>query len=208
MLCVGGARGVGEGVGVSQGRGGVGGWAITAKARRPLPDKRRGLGDPRARVRRPYRDHVVNPTARRRLAARSATVRSLRDTLHGRGYLEVDTPLLQPVHGGASARGEFHLQAAHSVSRGMDVDGFQGGGKIPGPADVGDLIQGNFSGKCLFFNVDRLAGEPQVDPGRVTVNGIGNSAQGVRLASTNATVVPLFHSLSQTQATRTSMKVG
>ena len=79
-------------------------WTITAKCLRPLPDKRRGLSDPEARVRQRYVDLIVNPDARRMLQIRSAAVRAVRDHLAGRDYLEVETPMLQPVHGGANAR--------------------------------------------------------------------------------------------------------
>jgi lysyl-tRNA synthetase, class II len=80
------------------------GWAVTAKCLRPLPDKRRGLSDPEARVRQRYLDLVVNPPARQMLRRRSDAVRAVREYLAGRGYLEVETPMLQPVHGGANAR--------------------------------------------------------------------------------------------------------
>ncbi len=79
-------------------------WTITAKCLRPLPDKRRGLSDPEARVRQRYVDLIVNPDARRMLQIRSAAVRAVRDHLAARDYLEVETPMLQPVHGGANAR--------------------------------------------------------------------------------------------------------
>jgi len=79
-------------------------WAITAKCLRPLPDKHRGLTDPEARVRRRYVDLIVNPEARRMLAVRSDTVRSLRETLTAAGFVEVETPMLQAIHGGANAR--------------------------------------------------------------------------------------------------------
>jgi lysyl-tRNA synthetase, class II len=82
----------------------VGNWTMTAKCLRPLPGKRTGLADPEARVRARYLDLAVNPDARRILAVRSAAVRALRETLHDRGFLEVETPILQPVHGGANAR--------------------------------------------------------------------------------------------------------
>ncbi len=79
-------------------------WAITAKCLRPLPDKRRGLSDPEAKVRQRYVDLIVNGDARRMLRLRSEAVRAVRDYLGGRGFLEVETPILQPVHGGANAR--------------------------------------------------------------------------------------------------------
>jgi lysyl-tRNA synthetase class 2 len=79
-------------------------WAITSKCLRPLPDKHKGLTDLEARVRQRYVDLVVNPDARRTLQLRSDVVRSLRATLVQRGFVEVETPMLQTVHGGANAR--------------------------------------------------------------------------------------------------------
>ncbi|ONI86021.1 lysine--tRNA ligase [Saccharothrix sp. ALI-22-I] len=79
-------------------------WTVTAKCLHPLPDKRKGLSDPEARVRRRYLDLVVNEDSARMLWVRSEVVRGIRDFLHDRGYLEVETPMLQAVHGGANAR--------------------------------------------------------------------------------------------------------
>ncbi|MFI0740682.1 bifunctional lysylphosphatidylglycerol synthetase/lysine--tRNA ligase LysX [Streptomyces sp. NPDC021100] len=77
---------------------------LIAKCLRPLPDKRHGLSDPEARVRMRYVDLAVSPDARRTVRARSAAVQALRAGLLERGYLEVETPMLQQVHGGANAR--------------------------------------------------------------------------------------------------------
>ncbi|GHD88061.1 bifunctional lysylphosphatidylglycerol synthetase/lysine--tRNA ligase LysX [Streptomyces naganishii] len=79
-------------------------WQLLAKCLRPLPDKRRGLADPEARVRMRYLDLVVRPEAREVLRVRSAAVQALRGGLLERGYLEVETPMLQQIHGGANAR--------------------------------------------------------------------------------------------------------
>ncbi len=79
-------------------------WLLTSKALRPLPDKHRGITDPETRVRQRYLDLTVNPTTRHQLAARSKIIRSVRNTLDGLGYLEVETPILQTIHGGANAR--------------------------------------------------------------------------------------------------------
>ncbi|WP_019890855.1 bifunctional lysylphosphatidylglycerol synthetase/lysine--tRNA ligase LysX [Streptomyces purpureus] len=79
-------------------------WQLTAKCLRPPPDKRRGLADPEARVRRRYLDLVARPDARRIVRARSTAVQALRQGLLDRGYLEVETPMLQQIHGGANAR--------------------------------------------------------------------------------------------------------
>jgi lysyl-tRNA synthetase class 2 len=79
-------------------------WELTAKCLRPLPDKHKGLSDPEARVRQRYVDLIVNPEAREMLQLRVRVLRSLRDTFERRGFLEVETPMLQPIHGGANAR--------------------------------------------------------------------------------------------------------
>ncbi len=87
-------------------------WAITAKGLRPLPDKHKGLADPEARVRQRYVDLIVNSDARDMVTTRATVVRSVRNTLDRHGYLEVETPTLQPLHGGAAARPfKTHLNA-------------------------------------------------------------------------------------------------
>ncbi|MEU5576103.1 bifunctional lysylphosphatidylglycerol synthetase/lysine--tRNA ligase LysX [Streptomyces huasconensis] len=79
-------------------------WRLAGKCLRPLPDKRRGLTDPEAKVRRRYLDLVASPAARDVVRARSTAVQALRQGLLERGYLEVETPMLQQIHGGANAR--------------------------------------------------------------------------------------------------------
>ncbi|MDQ1703262.1 MAG: lysyl-tRNA synthetase, class [Frankiaceae bacterium] len=79
-------------------------WTLTSKALRPLPEKFKGLSDPEARVRQRYVDLVVTPGARDMVRARATVLASLRRTLDGHGFLEVETPVLQPLHGGAAAR--------------------------------------------------------------------------------------------------------
>jgi lysyl-tRNA synthetase, class II len=79
-------------------------FAITAKALRPLPEKHHGLTDPESRVRQRYVDLIVNPRARRIAEIRAAATRAVREELHDRGFLEVETPVLQRLHGGANAR--------------------------------------------------------------------------------------------------------
>ncbi|MFC0101283.1 lysine--tRNA ligase [Micromonospora marina] len=78
-------------------------WAVTAKALRPLPVAHKPLSE-EARVRQRYVDLVVRPQARQMVRTRATAVRSLRDTLHGQDFLEVETPMLQLLHGGAAAR--------------------------------------------------------------------------------------------------------
>ena len=87
-------------------------WTMASQALRPLPEKWAGIADDEERVRRRYLDLVVNPDARRIVEARAAVLRSLRATLDARGYVEVETPILQTLHGGAAARPfETHLNA-------------------------------------------------------------------------------------------------
>jgi lysyl-tRNA synthetase, class II len=78
-------------------------WAVTAKALRPLPVAHKPLSE-EARVRQRYVDLVVRPQARQMVRTRATAVRSLRDTLHARDFIEVETPMLQLLHGGAAAR--------------------------------------------------------------------------------------------------------
>ncbi|MFJ8581914.1 lysine--tRNA ligase [Micromonospora sp. NPDC093277] len=78
-------------------------WAVTAKALRPLPVAHKPLSE-EARVRQRYVDLVVREQARQMVRTRATAVRSLRDTLHGQDYIEVETPMLQLLHGGAAAR--------------------------------------------------------------------------------------------------------
>ncbi|WP_432055722.1 bifunctional lysylphosphatidylglycerol synthetase/lysine--tRNA ligase LysX [Streptomyces sp. bgisy022] len=82
----------------------VSSWQLVGKCLRPLPDKRRGLADPEARVRRRYLDLVASPDARDVVRRRSTAVQALRQGLLERGFLEVETPMLQQIHGGANAR--------------------------------------------------------------------------------------------------------
>ena len=77
---------------------------LLAKALRPLPEKWHGLQDVETRYRQRYVDLIVNPEARRIFETRSRIIRFLRDFLGARGYLEVETPMMQPIPGGAAAR--------------------------------------------------------------------------------------------------------
>jgi lysyl-tRNA synthetase class 2 len=79
-------------------------FAVTAKSLRPLPDKHAGLTDPEARVRQRYVDLLVNPRTRELAEMRSRVLQSVRGSLTSRGYVEVETPVLTPLHGGANAR--------------------------------------------------------------------------------------------------------
>ncbi len=75
-----------------------------SKTLKPMPDKWRGVRDPEKRYRRRYVDLLANPPVRDVFRTRAAILRSLRAYLDGEGFLEVETPVLQPVYGGAAAR--------------------------------------------------------------------------------------------------------
>jgi lysyl-tRNA synthetase class 2 len=81
-------------------------WRMTAKALRPLPVAHKPMSE-ETRVRQRYVDLIVRPEARRMVLLRAAVLASIRSTLGGMGFVEVETPTLQAVHGGAAAR-PFH----------------------------------------------------------------------------------------------------
>jgi lysyl-tRNA synthetase class 2 len=80
------------------------GFQILSKSLRPLPEKWRGLRDVESRYRQRYLDLIANPESRHVLETRFETVASMRSWLMQRGFTEVETPLLQPVYGGALAK--------------------------------------------------------------------------------------------------------
>jgi lysyl-tRNA synthetase class 2 len=75
-----------------------------AKAMKPLPEKWHGLTDVEVRYRQRYLDLVSNPASRAVFVTRSDLIREIRSFFDERGYVEVETPMLQPVAGGAVAR--------------------------------------------------------------------------------------------------------
>ena len=75
-----------------------------AKCFIPLPEKWHGLHDIETRYRQRYLDLIVNPDSRRVFEVRSKVLASIRSFLNARGYLEVETPMMQPIAGGALAR--------------------------------------------------------------------------------------------------------
>jgi lysyl-tRNA synthetase class 2 len=80
------------------------GLRVLTKAVRPLPDKFHGLADVEQRYRHRYVDLVVNPDVRRVFQQRAQIVRGIRKFLDERGFIEVDTPVLQDLAGGAAAK--------------------------------------------------------------------------------------------------------
>ena len=89
----------------------AGRWRLASKALRPMPTLHKELSD-ETRVRQRYADLIVREAARDMVRTRAAITRSVRETLHREGYVEVETPVLQLVHGGANARPfRTHLNA-------------------------------------------------------------------------------------------------
>jgi lysyl-tRNA synthetase class 2 len=86
-------------------------WTMASKALRPLPTLHAGVNE-ETRVRQRYVDLMVREEARQMVRTRAAITRTLRETLNRRDYIEVETPILQLIHGGATARPfETHLNA-------------------------------------------------------------------------------------------------
>ena len=78
-------------------------YAIAAKSLRPLPNDHKPMSE-ETRVRMRYVDLIVRPEARSNARLRPAVMRSLRETFHNENFIEVETPMLQVMHGGAAAR--------------------------------------------------------------------------------------------------------
>ncbi len=77
---------------------------FVCKALLPLPEKWHGLSDTEMRFRKRYLDIIINDEVRNRLKARSAVIAAMRELLESKGFMEVETPTLQPVYGGGFAR--------------------------------------------------------------------------------------------------------
>ena len=75
-----------------------------SKTLKPMPDKWHGVRDQEKRYRRRYVDLIANADVRQLFRTRAAIVRALREYLDNEGFLEVETPILQPIYGGAAAR--------------------------------------------------------------------------------------------------------
>lgn len=79
-------------------------FVLLAKSLRPLPEKWHGLTDVEIRYRKRYLDLIANPEVREVFRKRNRIVALIREFFDGRGFLEVETPVLQPIYGGAAAR--------------------------------------------------------------------------------------------------------
>jgi lysyl-tRNA synthetase class 2 len=90
---------------------------LLCKAMRPLPEKFHGLRDPEKRYRQRYLDLIMNPGVRKVFVTRARIIQAFRDFLLERGFLEVETPMMQPIPGGAEAT---PFQTFHNAL-GMDL---------------------------------------------------------------------------------------
>lgn len=79
-------------------------WTLLSKSLRPLPEKWHGLTDPEVRYRQRYLDLIANDEVREVFRAKSRIIYLVRDFLYKRGFLEVETPMMQPIPGGAAAK--------------------------------------------------------------------------------------------------------
>ncbi len=77
---------------------------LLSKSLRPLPEKFHGLADQEQKYRQRYLDLITNPESQRVFKARSGIIQAIREFFVARGYLEVETPMMQPIPGGAAAR--------------------------------------------------------------------------------------------------------
>ena len=131
----------------------VAGYKILAKSLLPLPEKWHGLQDVEERFRKRYLDMIFNPEVKEKSVLRSKIIKEIRDFFWKEGFLEVETPVLQPIYGGTEAKPfKTHLNA-------LDIDLYL---RIAPELYLKRLIVGGFEkvfeiGKC-FRNegVDRF----------------------------------------------------
>lgn len=92
-------------------------FVILSKSLRPLPEKWHGLKDIEIRYRQRYLDLIVNPQVKDIFEKRSAIIKSIRDFLESNGFIEVETPMMHPIPGGAAAK-PFKT---HHIALGIDL---------------------------------------------------------------------------------------
>jgi len=112
-------------------------YALLAKALKPLPDKYAGIVDIEEKYRRRYVDLIMNPETKKIFQARTKTIRTIQNFLDAKGYIEVETPILSPIKGGAAAEPftthynaldrDFYLRIATELNlKRLIVGGFDG----------------------------------------------------------------------------------
>lgn len=116
---------------------------VLAKALRPLPEKYHGLADVELRYRQRYLDLIMNPESRETLRRRSRVVAALRRYLAERGYIEVETPMLHTIPGGASAK---PFVTHHNA---LDIDLYL---RISPELHLKRLMVGGFADKLFEIN--------------------------------------------------------
>ncbi len=79
-------------------------WKLLTKSLLPLPDKHAGLQDEELRMRKRYLEYIMNPDAKNKIGVRSKLVHELRTFMHEKGFMEVETPILETVASGAMAK--------------------------------------------------------------------------------------------------------
>ena len=82
---------------------------LLAKSLRSMPEKWHGLTDKETRYRQRYVDLIVNPDVKKVFLTRTKIIRTVRSFLDERNFVEVETPVLQPIYGGATARPSLHI---------------------------------------------------------------------------------------------------
>jgi len=119
-------------------------YEMLSKALRPLPEKLAGLTDPEKRFRQRYLDLIMNPEVKKRLLTRQKIVAAIRDFLTDRDFIEVSTPILQPLYGGGLAR---PFSTHHNA---LDIDLYL---RIANELYLKRLIVGGFE-KIFEFSID------------------------------------------------------